>query len=670
VGCQGRAPPVRWGRRELGVIRLKLRVCAPSLSICALAVIAALVIARAGVGAAVTPDDPRFPTQWNLAKIRAPEAWETARGSREVRVALLDTGVGYLAVPADLTANASTGYNTFTGGSTTSDDYGTYGSGTSNAGIIGASTNNARDVAGTAWDVTILPVKVCNWSGSCPHANIAAGINWALAQNVDIIQITPALSTSSSALEQAVASAVTAGVLVVAPSAEPAIGVGYPAALGGVIAVGATDANDNVATFSGGGAQLDLVAPGQSIVALVSGGCCVTRSSSALAASHVTGALVVLLGAGVAPAAAAQALLDGADDIGAAGWDSASGRGRLDLCGALVAAGVGCGDGVATATPTRTFTFTPTPTRTHTATPTRTPTHTPTASATPTRTATPTATATQVLSVAITSPAPGAAVSDSVAFSATASAPGGVEKVRFYAGSTYLGFDTSAPYQKTWNTLTVPNGAMTLRAQVVAWSGATAWHEIAVTVANADASPPTVGIIQPLPGAIVEGTVRIDANAHDDRGIEKVRFWAGGAYLGFDTAAPYARNWNTATLANGRHVIKVEAIDIAGRSATTQITVTVINPDSTPPTISITAPAHAATVSGTITLQAIAADSQGLEKVRFYAEGVYLGYDPSAPYTRTWNTATAPNGPVEIRAQAVDWAGNTTWTSITVNVAN
>ena len=313
-------------------------------TLCAVALAAVSIVAFSHVrdAQAITPNDPRYPEQWNLSNVRADEAWDFTQGTTAVKVALLDTGVGYAGTPADLVGNVGQAFDTFTGGSTASDDYGTYGSGTSNAGVIGARGNNARDVAGVAWNVTILPVKVCNFNGSCPHSNIASGISWAIARDVDIIQITPAMATTSTTLTNAVASAVNAGIIVVAPVAEPGVGVGYPGSLPGVIAVGASTSTDAVATFSGGGPQIDLVAPGQSVLAMASGGCCIVRSSTALAASHVTGALALLLSRGVAPSQAPQRLYDGAYELGAAGWDSASGWGRLDVCAALYAANAGC----------------------------------------------------------------------------------------------------------------------------------------------------------------------------------------------------------------------------------------------------------------------------------------------------------------------------------------
>jgi len=359
------------------------------------AVTAALVAVLGGdgtsSGAAITPNDPRWSSQWNLPHVRADHAWSVIQGSSAVRIALLDTGVGYFGIPADLQGNVGPEYDTFTGQARAVDDYGTYGSGTSNAGIIAARGNNGADMAGTSWFVTLLPVKVCNWSGSCPHSNIAAGIDWALAQNAHIIQITPAMGTSSQVLDDAVARAVAAGKIVVAPVAEPAVGGGYPASLAGVIGVGATTSTDEQATFSASSTAVDISAPGQSVLTLASGGCCVTRSSVGLAASHVTGALALLMAAGVPAGEAPQRLYEGATDLGAAGRDNAFGWGRLDICAALDRAGRPC-----SAPPTPT----PTPTATNTAVP-------PTATATSTRTNTPvppTATNTPVPPTATASP--------------------------------------------------------------------------------------------------------------------------------------------------------------------------------------------------------------------------------------------------------------------------
>jgi hypothetical protein len=162
----------------------------------------------------------------------------------------------------------------------------------------------------------------------------------------DIIQLDVTLSQPSGAVDAAVASAVSSGVIVVAMAGNVAASVAYPATLPGVIAVGATDADDTLASFSPQGPAIDVTAPGTSIVTLVRAGCCLYGSGTNLAAAHVSGALALLLAAGVPAAEAPAHLLAGATDLGAPGRDDAFGDGRLNLCGAFLSAGIACGGAV------------------------------------------------------------------------------------------------------------------------------------------------------------------------------------------------------------------------------------------------------------------------------------------------------------------------------------
>jgi hypothetical protein len=94
--------------------------------------------------------------------------------------------------------------------------------------------------------------------------------------------------------------------------------------------------------------------------------------------------------------------------------------------------------------------------------------------------------------------------------------------------------------------------------------------------------------------------------------------------------------------------------------------------DTTPPTVSITAPLAAATVSGTVTVTATAADNVGVAGVQFLLDGVNLGAEvTAAPYTVAWTTTTAANGAHALTAVARDAAGNrTTSSGVSVTVAN
>ena len=95
-------------------------------------------------------------------------------------------------------------------------------------------------------------------------------------------------------------------------------------------------------------------------------------------------------------------------------------------------------------------------------------------------------------------------------------------------------------------------------------------------------------------------------------------------------------------------------------------------PDTTPPTVALTAPASGATVGGTITVSASASDNVGVAGVQFLLDGASLGAeDTSDPYSISWNTVGATNGTHTLSARARDAAGNTTVpASVTVTVNN
>jgi hypothetical protein len=283
--------------------------------------------------------------------------------------------------------------------------------------------------------------------------------------------------------------------------------------------------------------------------------------------------------------------------------------------------------------------------------------------------------------VSIAAPANGATVSSTVAVSASAADNVGVAGVQFRLDGANLGTeDTSAPYSVSWNTTTAGNGTHTLSAVARDAAGnRTTSAAVTVAVNNGpppDTAPPTVSITAPANGATVKGTVTLTANAADNVGVAGVQFFGDGMALGAeDTAAPYSISIDTTTSSNGPHTLTAVARDAAGNTTTSApVTVTVNNtaPDTTPPTVGITAPANGATVSGTVTLSASASDNVGVVGVQFFGDGMALGAeDTTAPYSVSVDTTASPNGPHTLTAVARDAAGNTTTSApITVTVAN
>ena len=221
--------------------------------------------------ALATPNDPRYPSLWGLAKISAPAAWHVTTGSRAVKVAVVDTGI--TTDHPDLAGNVVGGYD-FVQGDADPRDFN--GHGTHVAGTIGARGNNGLGVTGVNWQVSLIPVRVLDGSGSGSNANVAAGFAYACAQGANIVNASLGGTGYSQAMRDAIASpacvntlfVVAAGNDGVSDDAAPHYPCNYGAGgdnLPNVICVAATDQNDQLAPFSNYGRSVDLAAPGVDI---------------------------------------------------------------------------------------------------------------------------------------------------------------------------------------------------------------------------------------------------------------------------------------------------------------------------------------------------------------------------------------------------------------------
>jgi hypothetical protein len=190
-----------------------------------------------------------------------------------------------------------------------------------------------------------------------------------------------------------------------------------------------------------------------------------------------------------------------------------------------------------------------------------------------------------------------------------------------------------------------------------------------------DTTPPSASITAPANGATVSGTVSVTATASDNVGVTKVEFYLDGVLQSTDTTSPYAWSWNTTTATNATHSLTAKAYDAAnniGTSAAVSVTVNNVGGDTTPPTVSITAPANGATVSGTVSVTATASDNVGVTKVEFYLDGALQSTDTTSPYAWSWDSTTASNASHTLTAKAYDAAlnvGTSTAVSVTVNNA-
>jgi uncharacterized protein (TIGR03118 family) len=115
-----------------------------------------------------------------------------------------------------------------------------------------------------------------------------------------------------------------------------------------------------------------------------------------------------------------------------------------------------------------------------------------------------------------------------------------------------------------------------------------------------------------------------------------------------------ARNQPTTTLYFAAGIAN-EAAGLYGR-----IDLGATAPDIVAPTVTLSAPASAATVSGSTAVTATAADNIGVTSVQFLAGATPIGTATAAPFTINWDTTTTANGAVSLTAQATDQAGNVT----------
>src|SRR5713226_4062894 len=282
--------------------------------------------------------------------------------------------------------------------------------------------------------------------------------------------------------------------------------------------------------------------------------------------------------------------------------------------------------------------------------------------------------------VTITLPASAATLSGQVSVVAVASEKDGVVGVPLKVDGNNTGDEVlAAPYSYSLNTTTLSNASHSLTAVARDAAGnRTTSAAVSVNINNtvADTTPPTVSVTAPIAGATVSGSVSVSANASDNVGVVGVQFKVDGNNTGAEVlAAPYTYSLNTTTLSNASHSLTAVARDAAGNSTTSAaVSVNVNNTvaDTTPPTISVTAPIAGATVSGSVSVSANASDNVGVVGVQFKVDGNNTGAeDLAAPYTYSLNTTTLSNASHSLTAVARDAAGNsTTSAAISVNVNN
>jgi subtilisin family serine protease len=443
------------------------------------------------------------------------------------------------------------------------------GHGTHVAGIA-AALDNDIGVVGVAPGARLWSIKVLDQNGSGFLSWIIAGIDAVTqhADDIDVANMSLGCECSSSALDDAIANSVRAGVVyaVAAGNSAKDASTFSPANHPDVITTSAladfdglaggageptcrSDQDDTLADFSNYGPLVDIAAPGVCITSTWLDGGYRTISGTSMASPHVAGAAALYI---------AAFGRDQNDDgkINKADVDAV----RDTLVGSALPQGHTCGytNERAEEGSVEPLLFV-------------------NATALGGDGTCNTAAGDAGLEVSINWPADGETVSGQITITAEASDE--VTQVEFFVDDAAVGVDSdgSDGWSVGWDTTTRDDGTYTLTAFATDGSEQVASAPVSVIVANSGPPPPTVSITNPDDGATVSGNVTVTADATGD-GIE-VEFFVDATSIGTDTDGSdgWSATWDTTTTANGDYTIEAVATDAAGNSASHQVTVTVAN---------------------------------------------------------------------------------------------
>jgi len=251
----------------------------------------------------VTPAEKEIP--WGVRRVNAAAAWDYTAG-QGVKVAVIDTGVDY--THPDLAPNYKGGYNAIISTATPKDDH---GHGSHVSGTI-AGVKDLQGVVGIAPKVDLYGVKVLDKNGSGQYSWIVAGIEWAIQNHMDVINMSLGGGSGTEAMKQVMTKAKQAGVTVVCAAGNDSGPVNFPAKYPEAIAVSASDSADKIASFSSRGAEIAVIAPGVNIYSVRKGGGYATMSGTSMACPHVAGLAALAIGGGAKGPDAVRAALKAA----------------------------------------------------------------------------------------------------------------------------------------------------------------------------------------------------------------------------------------------------------------------------------------------------------------------------------------------------------------------
>ena len=267
---------------------------------------------------------------WGVDRIDADIVHEYNKGTG-VNVAIMDTGIDY--DHPDLAANYKGGYDfggEYSEAPNDDDPMDFNGHGTHCAGIVAAVKGNDIGVIGVAPEADLYAVKVFSDDGYGSYSDVIEALEWCIGNN-DIQVISMSFGSEyrygDPGIESWINDAYDAGILLVGAAGNygnwrgSGDNVIYPARYSNVIAVAATGSNDNRASFSSTGRDVELAAPGVSIYSTYRDDTYDTLSGTSMACPHVTGiAALVIASESLSNEEVRLRLQQTADDLGRNTW--------------------------------------------------------------------------------------------------------------------------------------------------------------------------------------------------------------------------------------------------------------------------------------------------------------------------------------------------------------
>jgi len=242
------------------------------------------------------PNDTYYGDQWGLPNVSAEAAWDVVTGNSAIKVGMVDSGIENKS--GELAPGKQAACKNFSGTGKATDCNDAIGHGSHTGGIVAATTNNRKGMAGINWVSKLVVARVFGRSLTAPYSTVAAGIVWAKDSGAQVINMSLGGPVPDNTLYSAISGAAAAGVVLVASAGNDGLNTdNYPAKYVECIAVAATDETNGKAYFSNFGSEwVDVAAPGNNIWSMWTNGFMYRNSGTSMAAPFVSGLASLLYG--------------------------------------------------------------------------------------------------------------------------------------------------------------------------------------------------------------------------------------------------------------------------------------------------------------------------------------------------------------------------------------